>query len=214
MPPFKDDGGENGAAPHIDQLSHWEGEEAPEPSTGASSMQVRSRSGSDEGEDGRAPLPIWMRESSKSFRWRWVPLRIRKAARSIAMWSKGPDPPQIQKISPFFPSIQEAPARIIDKYFPKKRHKAGLFAFFYFCWVLTFSLVLHHSASAGNIKGYGKPRPVSCTASYWSVKEIKRHLQGLIFTGRQTMAVVWMGSGVGRLTTAPLLSDVPPTAKQ
>ena len=115
------------------------------------------------------PLPVWLRESSKSFHWRWVPLPLRKVARAVLAWSKGPDPPRIQKISPFFPSIQEAPIRLLDRFAPKRKHKAGLLIFFYFCWILTFSLVLHHSASAGEIGGYGQPSPIWCGASYWWV---------------------------------------------
>ena len=138
----------------------------PEPSN-ASSSPMHIRSDSPGPPSGHLPLPLWLRESSKSFHWRWVPLPLRKAARVIGAWSKGPDPPQIQKITPFFPSVQELPVRFISKYFPRTIHKAGLLLFFYFCWLLTFSLVLNHSATAGYIKGYGKPSPIWCGASYW-----------------------------------------------
>lgn len=118
-------------------------------------------------ENGQLPLPVWLRESSKSFHWRWVPYRIRQSARKVADWSKGPDPPQIQKISPFFPAIQEAPVKFIEKYLPRKKQKAALLAFFYLCWMLTFSLVLVHSNSAGKIRGYGKPVPIWCGENFW-----------------------------------------------
>ena len=165
MPPFKDDNTENGTA--HDEPSRWEQDGGPEPSTSASSMQVTSRSGSPDAEDPHTPLPVWLRESSKSFHWRWVPYRIRQYARAVVHWTKGPDPPQIQKIRPFFPSIQEAPVKLVNRLCPKRIHKAGLLALFLFSWLLTFSLVLHHSASAGSIKGYGKPQSVWCGASYW-----------------------------------------------
>lgn len=118
-------------------------------------------------EESLLPLPVWMRESSKTFHWRWVPVRIRQASRSVVRWTKGPDPPQIQKITPFFPEIQQAPVRLIDEYLPKPKYKALLLALFYCCWVLVFSLVLVYSNSAGTIKGFGKPTPVWCGASYW-----------------------------------------------
>lgn len=174
MPPYKDDDTEDGT-PYGGQLSRWEQDGGPEPSTSASSLQVQSESASHSGENGRVVQPVWLRESSKSFHWRWLPLRIRKAARMVAAWTKGPDPPQMQKIYPFFPSIQEAPARMIDRYLPEKRHKAGLFAAFYLCWILTFSLVLHRSAYAGNIKGYGQPARVWCGASFWFVNVPYQH---------------------------------------
>ena len=118
-------------------------------------------------EESLLPLPVWMRESSKTFHWRWVPFRIRQASRSVVRWTKGPDPPQIQKITPFFPRIQQAPVRLIDEYLPKPKYKALLLALFHCCWVLVFSLVLVYSNSAGTIKGFGKPTPVWCGASYW-----------------------------------------------
>ncbi|KAI4271114.1 MAG: hypothetical protein L6R35_006565, partial [Caloplaca aegaea] len=151
-----------------DAPSQWERDGVPEPSTSASStLDVRSRASSDSGH-AYGPIPVWLQESSKSFHWRWVPYQVRHFARAIVSWTRGPDPPQIQKITPFFPSIQEAPVRLITKYFPQKIHKAGLLVLVFFFWLLTFSLVLHHSASAGNIKGYGKPQPIWCGASYWS----------------------------------------------
>ena len=156
MGPWEDSGdAENGA--------QYDGPEASTP--GSSDMDIRSES--QEAEQRQYPLPVWLRESSKSFHWRWVPVPIRQTARAIVAWVKGPDPPQIQKIRPFFPFIQEAPAKFIDRHFPKRRHKAGLLAVFYFCWLLTFTLVLNHSAQAGNIKGYGKPQPIWCGASFW-----------------------------------------------
>ena len=158
-----ENGGAHGERPSWESEDQYDGPEASTP--GSSEMGIRS--GSPEAENGRLPLPVWLRESSKSFHWRCVPVPIRHAARAAVAWSKGPDPPQIQKITPFFPFIQEAPAKFIDKHFPKRRHKTGLLAFFYFCWLLTFSLVLNHSAQAGNIKGYGKPQPIWCGASFW-----------------------------------------------
>lgn len=144
-----------------------DGDGGPEASA-TTSPRMHIRSASPDIENGQLPLPVWLRESSQSFRWRWIPYRIRQMARSVVEWAKGPDPPQMQKITPFFPEVQGFLPELIRKHLPKKRHKAALLALFYFCWILTFSLVLHHSASAGNIKGYGKPEPVWCGASYWS----------------------------------------------
>ena len=156
---------ENGAL-HNARLQAEEQYDGPQASTpGSSDMSVWSTSSG--ARNGHVHLPVWLRESSTSFHWRWVPVRVRQAARALVAWSKGPDPPQIQKIPPFFPSIQEAPAKFIDKHLHKRRHKAVLLAFFYFCWLLTFALVLNHSAKAGDIRGYGKPQPIWCGASFW-----------------------------------------------
>lgn len=166
-PENHDDDAENGAL--FEEQPSWQyGDQphAPEASTpGGSDMHLQSRSS--DPRDDQFPLPIWLHESSKSFHWRWMPVRIRQAARTVVAWSKGPEPPQIQKITPFFPRIQQAPVRFIDNYLPNRRHKAALLAFFYFSWLLTFVPVLNRSAQAGNIEGYGKPQPIWCGASFW-----------------------------------------------
>ncbi|WEW56165.1 hypothetical protein PRK78_001600 [Emydomyces testavorans] len=108
------------------------------------------------------PLPVWLTESSKGFKWRWVPLPLRKAARSTAKWLKGPQPPRDLRFRPFLPHIQEAPIRFLNRFFPKKKHKIALLLFVYFSWFLSWSLVLRHSISAGHIEGYGQPQRISC----------------------------------------------------
>lgn len=139
----------------------------------SSSPRMHVRSDSDEDiETAENSMPVWWRESSKSFRWGWVPYPLRQMVRAVVTWSKGPDPPQVQRITPFFPHIQEFPVEAIRKYFPQIWHKAALLGFFYFSWLLAFTLVLNRSASAGNIEGYGKPEPIWCGAAFWSVISI------------------------------------------
>ena len=166
-PEHHDNHAENGALrneqPSWQYEDHDDGPQASTP--GGSDMHIQT--GPTDAGDRQFPLPIWLRESSKSFHWRWVPVRVRQAARAVVAWSKGPDPHQTQKIPPFLPWIQEAPVRFINHYLPKQRDKAALLGSFYFCWLLTFILVLNHSAQAGNIEGYGKPQPIWCGASFW-----------------------------------------------
>lgn len=120
----------------------------------------------DDVESGSA-LPIWLQESSKSFRWRWVPLPLRKIGRATAAWIKGPDPPHMLLLKPFFPRLQELPVQYLDRYFPKRRHKISLLMLLYFAWFLPWFLVLLHSRSAGYIQGYGRPQTLSCATNFW-----------------------------------------------
>lgn len=155
-----------GAEPFQDEPSRLE-DHVPDASMADSEdMEIRSLESSDV-EEGRLPLPVWMRESSPSFRWRWVPVPIRTLARSVYAWTKGPDPPQIQKIVPLFPWLQEAPIQLVDRFLPKRTHKAALLAFFYAAWLSTVTLVLQHQQSSGHIEGYGKPSSIWCGANYW-----------------------------------------------
>lgn len=82
-------------------------------------------------------------------------------------WVKGPNPPRPYKIEPFFPQIQTAPIRFLDRYFPKRRHRVLLLLVFCFFWLLAFALVLHESAFSSDVPGYGSPTRIGCTARYW-----------------------------------------------
>ena len=153
--------------PAYNQHEPWrdDQDDGPQASTpGSSDMHIQSDS--DE-ERGQIQLPVWLRESSKSFRWGWVPVRIRHWARFVAKWSKGPNPPEVQKITPWFAPVQEHLPNLIDRKFPRRIHKAALLTFFYFSWVLPFTLILHHSSQAGVIEVYGKPETIWCGASFW-----------------------------------------------
>jgi len=128
-------------------------------------IHVRSASGPSQPS---SMLPIWLRESAKTFRFKWVPLPFRKAARAVTRWVKGPVPPVELRIRPFFPSIQEAPLKLLDRIAPKRKHKAILLVAFYGIWFLIWSLMIRAQATSGYIEGYGKPANLWCGASYWS----------------------------------------------
>ena len=93
--------------------------------------------------------------------------RVGRLWRTVATWLKGPDPPHIQTIHSIFPQAQSWPIRLLNRYLPKRRQRFVLLLAFYFCWLLTFSTVLHHSISAGELGEFGKPSAISCLASYW-----------------------------------------------
>lgn len=112
-------------------------------------------------------LPIWLRESSKSFRWGWVPLPLRKVGRATANWVKGPDPPHMLLLKPLFPRVQELPVQYLDRLFPKRKFKTVLLLLLYISWFLPWFLILLHSRSSGYIEGYGQPQTLSCSTNFW-----------------------------------------------
>jgi hypothetical protein len=98
---------------------------------------------------------------------KYISPRLQRAWRKTVIWVKGPQPPRPWKIRPIFPTIQTAPLRFINNYFPKRKHKVALLVFFYFCWLLSFGLVLHRSAFAADIPGYGSPVRYRCEDRFW-----------------------------------------------
>ncbi|KAJ5495316.1 hypothetical protein N7539_000432 [Penicillium diatomitis] len=112
-------------------------------------------------------LPIWLQESSKSFRWGWIPLPLRKVGRATVNWVKGPDPPHTLLLRPLFPRVQELPAQYLNHFFPKRKQKLALLLLLYVAWFLPWFLVLLHSRSSGYIEGYGKLETLSCGSTFW-----------------------------------------------
>ncbi|KAF2865757.1 hypothetical protein BDV95DRAFT_632140 [Massariosphaeria phaeospora] len=99
---------------------------------------------------------------------KYVPPRLQRAWRATVVWVEGPQPPRPWKIHPFFPRVQTAPIQFLNNYFPKRKHKITLLIFFYFCWFLSFGLVLHRSAFAADIPGHGSPVRIRCTDRFWN----------------------------------------------
>ncbi|KAJ9629910.1 hypothetical protein H2203_002295 [Taxawa tesnikishii (nom. ined.)] len=98
---------------------------------------------------------------------RRIPSPVQRVSGAVVRWVKGPQPPRPYKIEPFFPRIQHAPLKLLDAYAPKRTHRFWLLAGFYFLWLLAFAAVLHKSAFASDVPGYGSPVRLSCGATYW-----------------------------------------------
>ncbi|GAB7351134.1 hypothetical protein MBLNU459_g1591t2 [Dothideomycetes sp. NU459] len=83
-----------------------------------------------------------------------IPDPLKRASSAVARWVKGPQPPRPYKIEPFWPSIQHAPIRLLDRYAPKRMQRFWLLMLWYLLWLLSFSLILHKSAVAADVPGY------------------------------------------------------------
>lgn len=118
-------------------------------------------------DDDSPPTPRFLQDLGPYRRWKWVPPSLRRLGKKVKIWAKGPQPPQIQKIKPLFPVIQEAPIRLLDIYLPEWKHRLGLLLAFYFCWMLTFGLVFRQGMFATDVEGYGKPAEIGCGNTFW-----------------------------------------------
>lgn len=161
--PYRDDEETNTNINDYPILTDDEGEN--DTATSDRNLHVRSAS---ESSGSAVAVPVWLRESASNFKYKWIPLPVRKASRSVATWVKGPNPPRVLKIDPYFPKIQHAPLKLLDRYAPKQKHRAGLLIGFYAIWFLIWSLLLKQHSGSGFIKGYGKPSNLWCGASFWN----------------------------------------------
>lgn len=119
-------------------------------------------------DDNSPPTPRFLQDERGYRHMRWIPVPIRRMGRAIAHWAKGPSPPHIHTIQPLLPEIQEAPIRLLNLYFPKRKHKILLLIAYYFCWIISFGLVLRQGTIVTEIDGYGAPEEIGCGNTYWT----------------------------------------------
>lgn len=124
--------------------------------------------GFDNEEDDSPPTPRFIQDQGEYRHWKWLPSRLRHFGRKVKHWCKGPQPPRIHTIEPWFPAIQEAPIQLLDRYLPKRRQKIALLAVFYLCWILTFGLVMGLSSLSSEVGEYGMPYKIGCGSTFWT----------------------------------------------
>lgn len=112
-------------------------------------------------------LPRFLEEANLGNYWRWIPYPVRKFGRSAAHWAKGPPTPVVFRIKPIFPTIQQFPVNLLDRYLPKKKHRRLLFCAFVLLWLLIFSLVKRQESSLTELKTWGKPQEIGCGNYFW-----------------------------------------------
>jgi hypothetical protein len=84
-------------------------------------------------------------------------------------WLRGPTPPHVYHINPWFPRLQAAPARLIDQKFPHRSSKIALLFGGLFFWIVVFFASLKASVAGQEVPGYGQPVKLSCHHRLWCV---------------------------------------------
>ncbi|KAF7718801.1 Uncharacterized protein PECH_005870 [Penicillium ucsense] len=83
-------------------------------------------------------------------------------------WLRGPQPPHVYRIHPWFPQWQAAPARFVDRWAPRRQMKVALLAGGLIFWTLVFFLSLKAAVAGQAIPGYGSPVKISCHHRLWA----------------------------------------------
>ncbi|KAJ5319122.1 uncharacterized protein N7506_011826 [Penicillium brevicompactum] len=83
-------------------------------------------------------------------------------------WLRGPSPPHVYHINPWFPHLQAAPARLIDQKFPSRISKIALLAGGLIFWIVVFFVSLKASVAGQEVPGYGQPVKLSCHHRLWN----------------------------------------------
>lgn len=86
----------------------------------------------------------------------------------FAAWCRGPVPPHVYRINPWFPKWQAAPARLVDRWVPRRAMKIALLLVGLLFWVAVFFSSLKASVAEQEVLGYGQPVKLSCHHRLWN----------------------------------------------
>jgi hypothetical protein len=84
-------------------------------------------------------------------------------------WLRGPVPPHVYHIKPWFPRWQSAPARLVERWAPQRRVKIALLLGGLIFWIAVFFASLQASVAGQEVLGYGQPVKLSCHHRLWYV---------------------------------------------
>lgn len=96
-------------------------------------------------------------------------------------WLRGPKPPHVYRINPWFPHLQAAPARLIDRRFPQRSSKIALLFGGLIVWMVVFFAWSKASVAGQDVPGYGQPVKLSCHHRLWFVS-VLTWLSDLVLT--------------------------------
>jgi len=93
---------------------------------------------------------------------------VRRGDKTLTLL-RGPKPPRIQSIRPFFPNLQQALPNWLNRKFPRKQHQLALLGATLFLWLLIFTTFL--GSQLPILDGKGKyVVNVDCTDTLWRPK--------------------------------------------
>lgn len=90
-------------------------------------------------------------------------------AAGFCAWLRGPTPPHVYHVHPWFPRWQAAPARLVDRWAPTRIRKIALLAGALLLWIGVFFSTLKAFTASQEVPGYGQPVRLSCHHRLWYV---------------------------------------------
>ncbi|CAO2649080.1 Nn.00g100290.m01.CDS01 [Neocucurbitaria sp. VM-36] len=94
-----------------------------------------------------------------------IPAPIAHYGDKIVTWIRGPKPPRIYRITPFFERWQTLPVRFLARL--PKWLRICIYSIFCILWIVLFAVILSEYGLPENIGGLGAPVRLGCVDSLW-----------------------------------------------
>lgn len=98
---------------------------------------------------------------------RTIPRPVVDIPKKIMNWVRGPEPPRIYKITPFFERWQTLPVRTFARL--PRWLRICIFGIACILWITIFGVVVSGYSLPSNIGGFGAPVRLACVANLWYV---------------------------------------------
>ena len=108
--------------------------------------------------ESRSPT-VWSRISSK------IPPPVARRSRVVGNWIKGPQPPRVYRMKPFFEKVQTFPIKMISRL--PKAVRFGVLLVAVLLWAIIFGVILSNFGLPEDIGGFGAPLRLSCVTRLW-----------------------------------------------
>ncbi|KAJ4301204.1 hypothetical protein N0V90_003295 [Kalmusia sp. IMI 367209] len=103
--------------------------------------------------------PRWQRLESK------IPSPIALRVRKVIQWTRGPQPPKVNRIKPFFERIQTFHIRLFARL--PRFARVCVFICAFMLWLVLFGVILSKYSLPKDIGGFGAPVRLSCVNRLW-----------------------------------------------
>ncbi|KAF1945497.1 hypothetical protein EJ02DRAFT_509466 [Clathrospora elynae] len=94
-----------------------------------------------------------------------TPAPVARWSRKGVSWIRGPEPPSVHRITPFFERWQTLPVRLLARL--PQWLRICIFGIACILWVVVFAVILSDYSLPSNIGGFGAPVKLSCVNNLW-----------------------------------------------
>lgn len=99
-----------------------------------------------------------------------IPPAVARRWHTAGAWIRGPEPPRIYRIDPWFEKVQKFPSRLVARL--PRAGRLCLFATAFILWIVLFGVIITDFSLPSDVGGFGAPVRLSCITRLWYVARL------------------------------------------